>query len=82
MSEIVLVVCAQKEKKNISGNIRGIVSAPYAMDNMIWRLATIKARRHLAMLFLAPMTAPGGLSLPRCRTATSSDAFVVCTRVI
>ena len=47
-----------------SGNIRIIVGAPYAMDDMIWGLATVKAGRHLAVLFLTPMTASRGLSLP------------------
>ena len=47
-----------------SGNIRIIVGAPYAIDDMIWSLATVKTGRHLAMLFLTPVTASRGLSLP------------------
>lgn len=67
----------EKTKENIH-----ILKPTLSMHDNIRRLTTVETRRHLSMLSLTLMTASRGLSLPRGRTSTSSNPFVICPGVV
>lgn len=59
-----------------------IIKPPFPMHDNLWRLPTIKPRRHLPMLFLTLITTSRGLPLPRPRTPTPSDLLAIGARVV
>ena len=50
---------------------------PRPTDHPVRRLASIESRRDFAVLFLAFVTAPGGLAIAAGGTAADADALIV-----
>lgn len=54
-----------------------VVEAPLPVNNIVWRLPTVKAYRDLAVLLLTLVTSSGCLAIAAGRTTADSDALVV-----
>lgn len=59
-----------------------IVESPFTMHHDVRRLTTRKPRGHFTVLLLTLVTSSGSLTLTGSGTTTSSDAFVIGSRVI